>query len=286
MFKRILIPVFCTIILAGCGLSDNEAPVPSYLSLQNPVLEANNVPGGNTHKITDVWVYVDGQLQGVFPLPARVPVIPAKATSEVVILAGIRNNGILNSPAFYPFYKSIQKTIELKPLETISIPLIFEYTQDITFDLIADFENSHLLTFDLDSDPNTFLTVTTDDAASGNKSGKIVLPTATDFAEIASTETYLKSSLISGSAYIEMDYKGGAEIGVGLVTYDDINPNGVLTYKVVVVPRENWNKIYIDVTEELSSPRLKSYKLALGFTAPPGSGGVTAFIDNVKLLRY
>lgn len=286
MFKNIFCFFLLIIVWSGCGLSDNDAPVPTYIILENPVFDAQNIPGGNTHKITDVWVYADGQLQGIFPLPAKVPVIATGQSSDIVILAGIRKNGVFDSPAFYPFYKSIQKKVVLNPLENIAIPLVFNYTIDSKFELIADFENTNLLTFDLDNDASTNLSLTSESAAAGSKSGKAELTASTATLEIASTETFQKTSLISGNAYIEMDYKGSAQIGVGLITYDDFNPGGLLNYKVVVVPRDNWNKIYVDVTEELSSTRLKSYKLALGFTVPLGRESAEAWIDNVKLVRY
>ena len=286
MFKYIFFFWLVASVWSGCGLSDNDAPVPTYLILENPVFDAQNIPGGNTHKITDVWVYADGQLQGIFPLPAKVPLIATGQSSDIVILAGIRKNGVFDSPAFYPFYKSIQKTVVLNPLENVSIPLVFIYTADSKFELVADFENANLLTFDLDNDASTNLTITSETAVAGTKSGKVELSQSSSTVEIASTETFQKSSLISGSAYIELDYKGNAEIGVGLVTYDEFNPGGLLSYKVVVAPRDNWNKIYVDVTEELSATRLKSYKLALGFTVPTGKESAIAYIDNVKLVRY
>lgn len=287
MFNRLTV-LFSILLLAltSCGLDDIEAPVPAYIILQDPKVEPFSVPGGSTHKITDVWVYSDGQLLGIFPLPARVPVISTGETSEIIILAGIRKNGIFDSPAFYPFYKSIRRQVVLEPLAEISIPLLFTYAEDAKFDIAADFEQVNPFTFDLDFNPASNLEVTDETAAAGLKCGKIVLDGSSSVLEVATTETFNKLSLISGNAYIEIDYKGECEIGVGLVTFDDITPNGQLTYKVVVVPRENWNKVYIDITEELSRPRLTSYKLALGFTVPAGKQSAVAYVDNIKLVRF
>jgi hypothetical protein len=286
MFDRIHVIFFILLLFSSCGLNDTETPVPTYLILKDPKVDVLTLPGGTTHKITDIWVYADGQLQGIFPLPAKVPVISTGEKSEIILLAGIRKNGIFDSPAFYPFYKSIRQEVILEPLKEISIPLVFTYAQDAKFDIIADFEQVNPMTFDLDNDPATNLEITSDVAASGQKCGKITLPGPGATLEIATTETFNKLSLISGNAYIELDYKGECEIGIGLVTFDDISPNGQLSYKVVVVPRDNWNKVYIDITEELSRPRLTSYKLALGFTVPLGKESAVAYIDNVKLVRF
>lgn len=286
MFDRLIILLSLLFFMSSCGLDDNEAPVPTYLILQDPKVEALSIPGGSTHKITDAWVYSDGQLLGIFPLPAKVPVISTGEKSEIIILAGIRKNGIFDSPAFYPFYKSIRREVVLEPLAEINIPLLFSYAEDAKFDIIADFEQVNPLTFDLDFNPDSKLQVTDETAAAGLKCGKVVLAGSASVLEVATAETFNKLSLISGNAYIEMDYKGECEIGIGLVTFDDSSPNGQLSYKVVVVPRDNWNKIYVDITEELSRPRLASYKLALGFTVPLGKENAVAYVDNIKLVRF
>lgn len=286
MFDRLIILFSFLSLLSSCGLDDNETPIPTYLILKDPKVEALSIPGGSTHKISDVWVYSDGQLQGIFPLPARVPIISTGQKSEIIILAGIRKNGIFDSPAFYPFYKSIRQEVTLEPLAEIDIPLLFSYADDAKFDIIADFEQVNPLTFDLDFNPASNLEITDETAAAGLKCGKAILGGPSSVIEVATAETFNKLSLISGNAYIEMDYKGQCEIGIGLVTFDDSNPNGQLSYKVVVVPRDNWNKIYVDITEELSRPRLASYKLALGFTVPAGKEKAVAYIDNIKLVRF
>ncbi|MBK8081840.1 MAG: hypothetical protein IPN49_00195 [Saprospiraceae bacterium] len=279
-------PALLAIFFSGCGLNDNVAPVPTYLIIKDPKVLKVNSTGEDTHKITDVWVYSDGQLQGIFPLPAKVPVISTGEESEILILAGIRKNGILDEPAFYPFYKAITANVKLEPLKEINIPITFQYSENCKFDVIADFEQVNLFEFDLDLDGKAGLNLSAEDASSGLKSGKIKLENANSVVEIGSTQLFEKLSIISGNAYIEMDYKGQAEIGIGLVTYDDLNVAGMLQYKVVVVPRDKWNKIYVDITDILSAPRLRSYRLAFGFTVPAGKETGEIYVDNIKLVRF
>lgn len=60
--------VFATL---SCNITDNEAPVPGYIYLESPVVinPANNL--ADSHKITDVWVFSDGQILGVFHFRLR-----------------------------------------------------------------------------------------------------------------------------------------------------------------------------------------------------------------------
>ncbi|MBK6785044.1 MAG: hypothetical protein IPG79_15740 [Saprospiraceae bacterium] len=59
-------PALLVIFFSGCGLNDNVAPVPTYLIIKDPKVLKVNSTGEDTHKITDVWVYSDGQLQEYF----------------------------------------------------------------------------------------------------------------------------------------------------------------------------------------------------------------------------
>ena len=65
--------VLVVINFVSCSLTDNEKPVPYFLDLKNPVVKAPGSSNNDTHKITEVWVFSNGQIQGVFPLPAIVP---------------------------------------------------------------------------------------------------------------------------------------------------------------------------------------------------------------------
>ena len=70
---------------------------PAYIKIND--IELNN---SSTDKITDAWVYIENQLQGVYELPAKFPVLET-GVKEIRIKAGIKNNGISSSRVFYPF---------------------------------------------------------------------------------------------------------------------------------------------------------------------------------------
>ena len=61
--------VFC-LLLSSCV---TENAVPAYLSIPNFTLTTTSAQGSAAQKITDAWVYVDGNLNGIFELPAKFP---------------------------------------------------------------------------------------------------------------------------------------------------------------------------------------------------------------------
>jgi len=106
-------------LFTSCSLFDNEDPIPGFLILDNPTLTAGPNQGANTHKITDAWVFDGGNFLGIFPMPARVPVILDGTEKSFTIFAGIRNNGVAENSLRYPFYQPVIYNANLAEREDI-----------------------------------------------------------------------------------------------------------------------------------------------------------------------
>ena len=99
--NRIIALVLITICIS-CEKEDiNE--IPSYMTIEEIILNDNS-----THKITDAWVYIDDNLQGVYELPANFPILE-EGIHKLRIKAGIKDNGIGGNRIPYPFYSSYIK---------------------------------------------------------------------------------------------------------------------------------------------------------------------------------
>lgn len=284
IINRCLLFLVTLIGLGGCGLSDSDAPIPFFLDLKEPTVKSPSDPIADTHKITEVWVFADNQILGLFPLPAKVPVVYSEKDVEITILAGIRNNGMNDTPVFYPFYKSIVKSIQ--PLEnaTIEIPLNFEYVTEAKLSVNESFENGNIFSIDLDNKPETFLGVSSDEASIGTKSGVVTLSSSNRFIEVGSQIQVIKGQNKRGQSYIELDYKGEGEIAIGLAK----SRSGFLNieYFLFVPGRNEWNKIYVDVTDKLSTDDYDSYFPILAFTKTGNSLESKLYIDNYKHVHF
>mgnify|MGYP001300362070 CR=1 FL=1 len=64
--NRIIIIIIILSSIISCTKEDNN--IPAYIKIDNITLNDNS-----THKITDAWVYIDDNLQGVYELPANFP---------------------------------------------------------------------------------------------------------------------------------------------------------------------------------------------------------------------
>ncbi|MBK8515882.1 MAG: hypothetical protein IPL55_06215 [Saprospiraceae bacterium] len=272
------------IILASCNLLDSERPVPFYLDLKNPSV---NLPASNsldTHKITDVWVFDRGQIIGIFPLPALVPIEFSDSSSEITILAGIRDNGMNDQPVFYPFYKSLEKVIKASPNEIISIPLDFQYISNAKIPINESFETGNCFTIAFDGQPQSFLTISDQFATIGNKSALISLTNNNLILETGCSNRIKNGENARGKSYLELDYRGQGEIAVGVAK---ISGNIIrIDYALYIPAKETWNKIYVNLTDKLSASDYNEYNIVLSFRKTGLGDESKIYIDNIKHIHF
>jgi len=273
-------------ILGSCSLTDDRQPVPAYLVIDNVDIAVTADQGAPTHKITDVWVYADNQLLGVFELPANIPVIVNGESTFFTVFPGFRNNGERSRSFTYNMLEEQEFTVDLAPGESINREFTFEYRDEAIFDFVEGFEGtSHIFTDDLDQDDMTFIDITLDDPRSGLKSGIIQLTQDNPLFSATTIFTYNGNENIGRDSYLEMDYKNDIPIVLGLILRQD----GVLqSFPVIVLkPSDDWNKIYVDFTQQLTSPAISEYKIyfSTDLTSIEAQEG-TIQLDNLKFIHF
>lgn len=271
---------FTVFLLGGCSLLDPVEQIPSYIQINQIDLQTDSDEGSNTHKITDAWVFVNGQLLGAFNLPATIPVLE-EGEHEIAVFAGILENGILSTRDVYPFYERYRTTNTLVPGEILTINPVVTYNVEAEFAFIEDFENSNRFGLDLDGNPNTKITATTEDYATGQKSGHIVLSDSLGVIEVTTNLFYTLGEL-GQPVYLEFDYKNNIIFDVGIIGLR----NGVedKLYKLSITEKEDWNKIYISFKEEVALLDATEYKIVFLAIKPNDVEIGEIFIDNIKLV--
>ncbi|MEM9545842.1 MAG: hypothetical protein AAGA77_07710 [Bacteroidota bacterium] len=274
------------LIISGCSLTDNDTPNPAYLVVDSVDVETNANQGGATHKITDLWVVANSELIGVFPLPARIPIIVEGETTDFFISPGFRNNGETARSFIYQLMDDEAFTLELAPGDVVERSFTFKYRDEAKFDFIEGFESpGHIFSLDLDGDENTSIEVTDEDAIVGLRSGKICLSDTNNTIQVATIFAYERAQNAGRDSYLEMDYKSDIPFIVGVIY---VQEGQEITQPILAVnPREDWNKIYVDFTQILTSPVLETYRVY--FTTdlpslPVDSGEV--FLDNLKFVHF
>ncbi len=281
--KYAFIFLFLTIIQYSCN--EDSAEIPAYIYIDKIALETNNTTqGAPTHNITDIWVYVNGLSTGVFNKKELIPVIASDySTAEIILVPGIRDNGIKQDIENYFLYREIQLTEPLKAGEIDTITAVFHYVNHADFIFIEDFENGNIFNKEVDGDSFTKIKISEENPRSGKKCGIIELNTEHNNIETTTKSDYYNLPDKGNLVYMEMDYKGDNELVVG-ISGKDINGSEYKSDFILLKQQENWNKIYLNLTKKIQDSGLESYRIYFKTTYDKTNGTSTIYLDNIKLL--
>jgi hypothetical protein len=273
LFTTIFIAI--TALLFSCKKEPNDG-MPIYLKIDTALVYTNTDQGSASHKITDVWVTANGRQLGAFQLPTTIPIL-ASGDVRIIISAGIKDNGIANSRAEYPFYTVVEDVItDSKNGETYSYTPQFTYAPFAKINFKEDFESSNGFT------NMSQAKSATEDVFEGTACGKISL-SPIDSVVIAYNTNGLKIPF-GQEVYLEMDYKCDNFFEIGLI----LNKDGGFSnlYKITLNPKDDWNKIYINLSNEIGVAQAEDYRLYFKLVKIGDASTVNVLVDNIKIVNY
>ncbi len=283
---------FIAMILFYSCKKSFQAEIPSYLHIEKIDLVLTNpaLQGTSSHKISDAWVFVDDDLQGVYELPATFPVLKNQKHS-LKIKAGIKDNGISATRVEYPFFDFFTlKSFDFYPDSIVTVNPLVTYNSTVDIVWLADFENQ-VLTIDSAYPSFKKVKITTDTSLvfEGLGSGYVYLDGTKYIFKGVSQSTFNLPS--AGEAvYLELNYKTNVNLDVILVS----NKTGGVkeSFALRLNPTNKsgtpvWNKIYVNLTKAVSgNPDALNYKIAFySDISRDGFSSGEIYFDNIKLLH-
>ena len=264
------------LVFASCQKED-AVGIPAYIKIENIYLGEND----SNSTITDAWVYVNGQLQGVYELPAKFPVLE-EGNANIKVYAGIKNNGIASDRVIYPFYSSdtTNKVLTINASTEIYPTVNIKENIDGQFD---DFDNGY-----------SFNSDTCFQVLSGGPYGKYGSLSLSDSDSILITEINYQDFPLSfenvpqqGSpTYLELDYKSNTTFLVGMYINSTNSPTlekGLLW----INPKEDWNKIYIDLTQTVSEAiGAETFSIFIKMQRDSNLDENKLDFDNIRIIHY
>lgn len=261
-------------LIASCK-PPGEEDIPSYVHI--PAFEVfTTAPeqGSTSHKITDAWVYVNDEIQGIYELPVTLPLL-AQGTTKITFSPGIMSNGISTTRVQYPFYTDTIMYVDLVAGETDTVRPAVTYRSSRFFELNEDFENG-----------NEFNNIQriTDPSLSfeGNACGKFNID-ATRITRVITTSKFEVNQIDGVVLFMELNYKSSHLISAGIIAETD-NQGTVVINKVSIPPQADWNKIYLNFTPEINGTLANRFQFFLEVNASGSTDNVEIYIDNVKIL--
>lgn len=307
--KLIIIFPLIVILLSifSCRKFEGDQTIPAYIKIDSITLNTDyNTEGENTHKINTIWIYVNGNLEGIYETPVYAPIL-ARDANELTILAGIHLNGIASTRAPYPFYEPITQDVVFTENKVLNINGGYtphgndstrlnsetSYYGNTVFVWLEDFEDPSLSldsiqpsTVDIHrttpaNNPEAFL------SANSQYSGYVELQGEKDFFKLSTNvgtgEGFELPQANNWPIFLEVDYKCNIpfEVGVFANEFSQVVENPL----VGVNPTDEWNKIYINLKPIVNySVNADDFNIFFYGTLTEGLDKGEVYFDNIKLI--
>lgn len=277
----------CLIGLFGC--KDQPEQIPAYLNLKPFIVNAQG--DASWHKITEGWLYVNGEYLGAYTLPATVPIL-AEGQSTVWLYPGVKANGIYATPDIYPLLTRWESTtVNLVGGQTTDIQpsTVYDPATKFPFGIgRGDFDGGSSIIFEnKDNDQTTTYSLTTEGAFAGSCL-QMKLDTAHPIIEIATEAIAALPVLGLPEVWLELHYQCDMSFFLYLLYVNDLGSE--VSYPVFQFNNsESLNKIYINLTNTLVDTHGTQYKLFFRAGLPKDTSGKfsqldgTIRIDNIRL---
>lgn len=236
--------------------------------------------GSGSHKITDLWLYVDGKYQGTYPTGNLMPIPSNNKSVRINVFAGIKNNGISDTRIFYPFFDFLTLDTVVEAGKSITRNMTFRYKPATNFVWKENFESPSGYSVKNVSSDTVFQVVPAPEGFEG-RSLKLTLAGRSVRARIENSGDGFVLPSGNSNVYLEINYKCNTPFTIGLTSGD-----GSQTYPALVVnAQENWNKIYVQLSTAVSSIVSNRYKVYFEFLKDAdNSDQKQIYLDNIKLL--
>ena len=291
IFSLLIVALFATMTFSSCNEFEGNQEIPAYIHIDTFLLSTDyEFEGAASHKITDVWLYVDGNVQGCYELPANIPVLE-RGKHKLHIYPGIKLNGISSTRTINPFYHPYiieeYEFVEEK-IDTLH-PYTTYYSPDestINFRFIEDYERQTHLENTQDSD-TTITRTDRDDPErwddrynNSHYSGYVHLNQSDSITYFCVAYYDLPNQ--GNSIFLEIDYKCTEVFEVGLFAKISSVENMPLVY---VNPSPVWNKIYINLGPNITDNQSAEYfKFYIAGRIDDEDTEAEYYFDNIKLV--
>lgn len=290
-FYIFVLTTFVSILLSSCNKFKGNQEIPAYIHVDTFLLTTNYAfEGAASHKITDVWFYVDGNLNGCYELPATIPVLE-RGKHNITLIPGIKLNGISATRTINPFYKPFVKEghefVE-KQIDTILPSVTYYSKEESTIEFwIEDFERQVILEETAASD-TTITRTERDDPGNWNDaqnnshySGHVWIGDTLNYFCIASPEFHDLPNQ-GDNVFLEIDYKCTDVFEVGLFA----KISGIETIQLIYVnPSPTWNKIYVNLGPNITDAQEAQYFKFYIAGSVDESSEANYYFDNIKLVH-
>ncbi len=280
-FIRLFVLVMI-IHFSSCGIFDGSDATENFIHFKRPNHITTLGQGSNEHRIKDLWVTMDQQDLGVWPINSTVPFLPELDPATIRVNAGVRNNGAFTSSITYPFYETVILEKNFVDNEVDTITLDFRYKDVTKFSFIEDFEGNHLFTKDEDDDPESQVDIQEID---GSKVAVLNVKPDHEIVDVSTSIAYFDVVGTNNFVFLELEYKAETTFTVGVNAVSSTGEEAFVPF-IFLVESNEWNKVYLNLSETVQLQNVESFRVRLTLQSSSATADETVYIDNIKLLHF
>jgi len=281
------------VLLNGCQIIDKPEEVPSFIYVESFDFQTTTNQGSNSNKITDVWVYVDDNLAGMWELPATIP-LHYKGAHTITLHPGIKKNGSSSYRVKYPFYTGYEANIELIQDSVITIAPTTQYESGLNI-WVEDFEDPGIKLYNHSTSDTSMIIVSNPpytDLKEGS-AGAIFMDAANFSSEMRTNELSFNNlpTQLDIPAYLEFDYKSNHEFYIGLLHKDNSVPTYQTFNLVTFYPTYDdngvpqWNKTYVYLSDGTNFfPSATDFDFFIQAYNSDAINDIEIYFDNIKVI--
>lgn len=278
----ILTNVFSLFLLSGIltttSCAEDRSEIPSFVRIDSIAVDSSSYDSVGKHegKIDFAFVYVDDNLQGVYQLPCKFPVI-GEGLKNFKIYAGVYEFGNGAAAMRYSFYQPYEVLDTLIKEETLMLVPHVKYDPELFIPSIQDFD-------EFGSDFVKSVGVTGDyfSTYSGGNPGSCgymhMQAGDTTYLQIEMVAPVTVPKNLQLGCFLELDYKCNAPFYLDIKT--SVESKSIVGFNT----KTTWSKVYINLSYAVNSIQGTDIKLIFRTPRVPGIADQEVFIDNVKLI--
>lgn len=291
-FSFFILLIISTFLFESCYKISGTQTIPAYLQIDSVFIETNySLQGTDSQKITDVWVYLNKDLVGVFELPALLPIL-AEGVNDLEIRPGIWLNGIQSTRVPYPFYKPIVYSEfnfipdSIQDLGNVKTT----YYDNLEFAWMEDFEVAGLTLVETSASDTVIKQTTPTNnpeafiSANSKYSGLIALTDEKPVYSAASVSSFDLPKIQNDPVLLELNFKSDNLFYVGLLMNLS---SGIKKVPLLIMNHSaDWNKIYINLGPNIAlyATNAANYKVYFESGLESGKEEAKIYLDNIKLI--
>lgn len=284
------------LLAASCTWFDRPEPLPVYLNFKGARV-ALNADGTQTSPlgIKDFWVDHNGVGQGVYRLPAVIPLIP-DANNRITLAGGIYETGLSSVRSRYPFWEPVTYELgpDVQPLDTFTFQPTFRYYADtvLAYPLKETFEEASMSFVAGTGNNSADLVFSGINPLQGGFCGAVQF-TSDNYEFEALTTGYLSlPQRGNNDVYLEISYRNDIPFTVGLIAFNPFTsqiedlPAGLYFNSDLV-----WNTVFIHINDAVRQQAEGTlFRPYIRATSKDASSGAVRsgqlFLDNLRIVHF